>query len=45
MFMIRDHGPDFTAAFDAVLGDAGIQTMRMQHPDAPAALLPARSPL
>jgi putative transposase len=26
-FMIRDHGPDFTAAFDAVLADAGIRTM------------------
>ena len=23
-FMIRDRGPDFTAAFDAVLADAGI---------------------
>jgi hypothetical protein len=26
-FMIRDHGPDFTAAFDAVLADAGIRTV------------------
>ncbi|MGO9217006.1 MAG: hypothetical protein ACLP5E_04430 [Streptosporangiaceae bacterium] len=25
--MIRDRGPDFTTAFDAVLSDAGIQTM------------------
>jgi putative transposase len=25
--MIRDRGPDFTAAFDAVLADAGIRTM------------------
>ena len=24
-FMIRDRGPDFTAAFDAVLADAGIR--------------------
>ena len=26
-FMIRDHGPDFTTAFDAVLADAGIRTV------------------
>ena len=26
-FMIRDRGPDFTAAFDAVLTDAGIRTV------------------
>jgi len=26
-FMIRDHGPDFTAAFDAALADAGIWTV------------------
>src|ERR1039457_6627776 len=26
-FMIRDCGPDFTAAFDAVLADAGIRTV------------------
>jgi len=26
-FMIRDRGPDFTAAFDAVLPDAGIRTV------------------
>src|ERR1022692_4071662 len=26
-FMIRDRGPDFTAAFDAVLADAGILTV------------------
>ena len=26
-FMIRDRGPNFTAAFDAVLGDAGIRTV------------------
>ena len=26
-FMIRDRGPDFTAAFDAVLAGAGIQTV------------------
>jgi len=26
-FMIRDRGPNFTAAFDAVLADAGIQTV------------------
>ena len=26
-FMIRDRGPDFTAAFDAVLADAGIRTV------------------
>src|ERR1022692_4482664 len=32
-FMIRDCGPDFTAAFDAVLADAGIRAL--QHPDAP----------
>ena len=25
-FMIRDRGPDFTAAFDAVLADTGIRT-------------------
>ena len=25
--MIRDRGPDFTAAFDAVLADAGIRTV------------------
>src|ERR1039457_5235774 len=25
--MIRDRGPDFTAAFDAVLADASIQTV------------------
>jgi hypothetical protein len=24
-FMIRDRGPNFTAAFDAVLADAGIR--------------------
>jgi hypothetical protein len=27
MFMIRDRGPDFTAAFDAVLASAGIRTV------------------
>ena len=26
-FMIRDRGPDFTVAFDAVLADAGIRTV------------------
>ena len=26
-FMIRDRGPNFTAAFDAVLADAGIRTV------------------
>jgi putative transposase len=26
-FMIRDRGPDFTAAFDAVLADAGVRTV------------------
>jgi putative transposase len=26
-FMIRDRGSDFTAAFDAVLADAGIRTV------------------
>jgi putative transposase len=26
-FMIRDRGSDFTAAFDAVLSDAGIRTV------------------
>jgi putative transposase len=26
-FMIRDHGSNFTAAFDAVLADAGIRTV------------------
>jgi hypothetical protein len=26
-FMIRDHGPNFTTAFDAVLADAGIRTV------------------
>jgi transposase InsO family protein len=26
-FMIRDRGPDFTAAFDPVLADAGIRTV------------------
>ena len=26
-FMIRDRGPDYTAAFDAVLADAGIRTL------------------
>jgi hypothetical protein len=25
--MIRDRGPDFTVAFDAVLADAGIRTV------------------
>ncbi len=25
--MIRDRGPDFTAAFDAVLADAGVRTV------------------
>ena len=27
-FMIRDRGPNFTAAFDAILADAGILTVR-----------------
>ena len=27
-FMIRDRGSNFTAAFDAVLADAGIRTVR-----------------
>ena len=27
-FMIRDRGPNFTGAFDAVLADAGIRTVR-----------------
>ena len=27
-FMIRDRGPNFTSAFDAVLADAGIRTVR-----------------
>ena len=26
-FIIRDRGPDFTPAFDAVLADAGIRTV------------------
>jgi putative transposase len=26
-FMIRDRGPDYTAAFDAVLADAGVRTV------------------
>ena len=26
-FMIRDHGPNFTSAFDVVLADAGIRTV------------------
>ncbi len=26
-FMIRDRGPNFTAAFDAALADAGIRTV------------------
>ena len=26
-FMIRDHGPNFTATFDAILADAGIRTV------------------
>jgi hypothetical protein len=26
-FMIRDRGPDYTTAFDAVLADAGIRTV------------------
>ena len=26
-FMIRDHGPNYTAAFNAVLADAGIRTV------------------
>jgi putative transposase len=26
-FMIRDRGPDFNSAFDAILADAGIRTM------------------
>jgi putative transposase len=26
-YMIRDHGSDFTAAFDAILADAGIRTV------------------
>jgi putative transposase len=36
-FMIRDRGPSFTAAFDAVLADAGIRIVlcnvgRWAHP-------------
>jgi hypothetical protein len=34
-FMIRDRGPNFTAAFDAVLADAGIPDRAVQRPDAP----------
>jgi putative transposase len=34
-FMIRDRGPDFTAAFDAVLADAGIPTVLCNVRDAP----------
>ena len=34
-FMIRDRGPDFTAAFDAVLADAGIRTVLCNVADAP----------
>jgi len=26
-FVIRDRGPDFTVAFDAVLADAGVRTV------------------
>ena len=26
-FMIRDRGPNYTAAFDAILADAGIRTL------------------
>jgi putative transposase len=31
-FMIRDRGPNFTAAFDAVLADAGIRTVLCNVP-------------
>jgi len=31
-FMIRDRGSDFTAAFDAVLADAGIRTVLGAQP-------------
>src|SRR5450755_2443338 len=51
-FMIRDRGRDFTTAFDAVLADAGIQTVlcnirtpaRLRDPpqSAPAAQVPTR---
>src|ERR1035438_2156433 len=34
-FMIRDRGSNFTAAFDAVLADAGIRTVPCKRPDAP----------
>ncbi len=34
--MIRDRGPDFTPAFDAVLADAGIRTvLQVRHPGNP----------
>ena len=32
--MIRDRGSNFTAAFEAVLADAGIRTRALQRPDA-----------
>jgi putative transposase len=34
-FMIRDRGPNFTTAFDAVLADAGDPDRALQRPDAP----------
>jgi proteasome lid subunit RPN8/RPN11 len=44
-FMIRDRGSNFTAAFDAVLADAGIRTVLWSHPGlepGPSAADPAR---
>ena len=42
-FMIRDRGPNFTAAFDAVLADAGIRTVlcNVRTPAAPSRHPPA----
>jgi putative transposase len=41
--MIRDRGPNFTAAFDAVLADAGIRTVlcSIRTPAAPSRHPPA----
>ena len=30
-FLIRDHAGQFTASFDAVLADAGIEAVKIHH--------------
>jgi putative transposase len=40
-FLVRDRGPDFTAAFDAVLASAGITTVKIP-PGALARMLTPR---